>query len=125
LAQPAIRQLTGGAAEGAGLSGLTVTADTPGYAVVGVAALLGVCTALAGWAGRGTGGGEGGGAAGRAGVIAPVWRGGLAEDGPARANTHALLLWPDWRTWRPAWSARLVLAALALGLAAALGWAAR
>ncbi len=113
LAQPAIRQLTGGAAEGATPWSLATTADAPGYAAPAVAALFAICTALAAWAGRGNT------------VDAPIWRGGLAEDGPARANTYPLLLWPDWRTWWPALSPRHILAALALVLAAAFGWAIR
>ncbi len=111
IAQPAIRQLTGGAAEGATLFGLSTTADAPGYGASAIAALLAVCIAAAIWAGRGPT------------VPAPVWRGGLAEDGPARANTMPLLLWPGWRTWRPAWSPRYIIAALALALTAVLGWA--
>lgn len=118
IAQPAIRQLTGGAAEGATLFGLSTTADAPGYAAPAIAGLLAGCTGLAAWAGRGQ--------AGEGGVLAaPVWRGGLSEDGPARLNTMPQLLWPGWRAWRPAWSPRFILAGLALALAAALGWAAR
>jgi hypothetical protein len=113
IAQPAIRQLTGAAAEGATPWGLASTADAPGYAVPALAAILAVTTGLATWASQGET------------VRTPVWRGGLPEDGPARANTYPLLLWPGWRTWRAALSPRLVLGGLAVILAAALGWAAR
>lgn len=113
IAQPAVAQLTGAPAEGASLWHLATGSDAPGYAAPLVAVLLGGCTALAAWLGHG------------ARSEAPAWRGGLAEDGPARLNTLPLILWPAWRDWRPVLSTRYVLVGLGLVLAAALGWAAR
>ena len=113
IAQPAVAQLTGAPAEGASVWRLATGSDAQGYAAPLVAVLLAGCTGAAAWLGRGSG------------SEAPAWRGGLAEDGPARLNTLPLILWPAWRDWRPILSQRHILVGLGLVLAAALGWAAR
>jgi formate hydrogenlyase subunit 3/multisubunit Na+/H+ antiporter MnhD subunit len=114
LMQPVTRMLTGVAAEGAGPWSIASTLDSPGYAAPIIAALLGLCCAGAAWAGRGPR------------IQVPTWRGGLAEDAPARANTDPWLPWPIWRpTWHTTLSPSLILSVLALILAATFGWAIR
>lgn len=116
LVQPATRQLVGLGLDGATVWSLAGTPDAPGYGAPLLGVLLGICVAGAVWAGRSPW------------TIAPVWRGGLAEDGPARANTHAVRLLPDWRDWngwRGGLQGRVVVGVLVLALAATLGWAAR
>jgi hydrogenase-4 component B len=102
--QPGVRLLNGAAGG---------DPAAPFHAAPAIAALLvGLVMAVA-WLGRG------------APAPAAPWRGGFAEEGAARGNTWPLILWPGWRDWRPPSAARVGLVALALALAAAVGWAAR
>lgn len=109
IVQPGVRLLAGVPAPAGAWS---LGAAEPGlYAAPGVAVLLAVCVAAAGWAARGPG------------QPVPAWRGGLASD--ALPQSLALVLWPYWRRWRPAPTGRAVLLGLGFVLALALGWAAR
>lgn len=111
--QPGVRLLSGGAMTDTGPFVLASATEAPGYTAPALALLLIALLALAGWIGRGPA------------VRAAPWNGGLAVDGAGRGNTWPIPLIPDWRSWRPLLSARAALVALALILAAALGWAAR
>ena len=110
LLQPAIRQLAGAPAEGAGLWVLG-----PGYAAPAILLLFALATAAALAARRGP-----------ATAAAQPWTGGLFDPTPAPPPPD-LLPQPNLRA---AWHTRpsathLTLLALLLALAAALGWAAR
>lgn len=111
LVHPGARLLAGAAAEGGGWFAIAGGADAPGYAAPAVAAALVLALAATAWAARG------------ATTRVPPWQGGFIEDGVGRGNTMPL-------AWsRPVMDAVpwgwVMLAALALALAAALGWAAR
>ncbi len=113
LVRPGVRLLAGADAAGMGPWMLAGAADGPGYAAPGIAGAMVLAVAMAAWGMRG------------AVAAAPPWRGGFAEEGAARGNTWPLVLWPGWRAWRPVWTMPASLMALALVLAAAVGWAAR
>jgi formate hydrogenlyase subunit 3/multisubunit Na+/H+ antiporter MnhD subunit len=113
VVQPGIRLLAGVALSSSSVWGLAAGDDAPGYAAIGLAALLIACTAAAARLGR------------TATVPGPAWRGGLAADGPAALNTLPVVLWPAWKQVRLRFTSRTVLLGLTLLLAVALGWAAR